>query len=96
MFAIPVRMCVAHRVVTVLMAIAMLQPWTPEIAAQEPLDSVIPMDSITVTVLRATDGFDRQIRILQPETVGGHQVQREADLGQAADGTAARTESETG
>ena len=59
MFAIPVRMRVAHRVVTVLMAIAMLQPWTPEIAAQEPLDSVIPMDSITVTVLRATDGLGR-------------------------------------
>ncbi|MCH7934365.1 MAG: TonB-dependent receptor plug domain-containing protein, partial [Gemmatimonadetes bacterium] len=41
------------------MAIAMLGPWTPELSAQEPLDSVIPLDSIVVTVLRATDGLAR-------------------------------------
>ena len=59
MFVIPVRVNVIHWVVTLLMAIAMLNPWTSEIAAQEPLDSVIPMDSLVVTVLRATDGLGR-------------------------------------
>ena len=59
MFVIPVRMNIIYWVVTLLMAIAMLNPWTPEIAAQEPLDSVIPMDSMVVTVLRATDGLGR-------------------------------------
>ncbi len=59
MLRIPVRMNVTHWVVTLLMAISMLNPWTPEIAAQEPLDSVIPIDSIVVTVLRATDGLGR-------------------------------------
>ena len=59
MFVIPVRMHITQWVVTLLMAIAMLQPSTPEIVAQEPLDSVIPMDSMVVTVLRATDGLGR-------------------------------------
>ena len=59
MFGIPVRVNVAHGVVTLLVSIAMFSPWTPEIAAQEPLDSVIPMDSLVVTVLRATDGLGR-------------------------------------
>ena len=52
MFVIPVRVNVIHWVVTLLMAIAMLNPWTSEIAAQEPLDSVIPLAPIEVTVLR--------------------------------------------
>ena len=55
MFVIPVRMNVTHWVVTLLMAIAMMNPWTPEIAAQEPLDSVIPLDSMVVSVLRGSD-----------------------------------------
>jgi len=59
MFVISVRMNVARWVVTLLMAMAMLSPWTPEISAQEPLDSVIPIDSLVVTVLRATDGLGR-------------------------------------
>ena len=42
MFVIPVRVNVFHWAVTVLMAIVMFSPWTPEIAAQEPVDSVIP------------------------------------------------------
>jgi len=41
------------------MGIAMLGPWTPELSAQEPLDSVIPLDSIVVTVLRANNGLGR-------------------------------------
>ncbi|MEC7845852.1 MAG: TonB-dependent receptor, partial [Gemmatimonadota bacterium] len=36
-----------------------MSPWTPEIAAQEPLDSVIPLDSIVVNVLRSAVGLDR-------------------------------------
>ena len=59
MLVIPVRMNVAHWVVTLLMSIGMLNSWTPEIAAQEPLDSIIPLDSLVVTVLRATDGLGR-------------------------------------
>ena len=59
MFVIPVRMNVTHWVVTLLMAIAMLNPWTPEIAAQEPFDSIIPLDSMVVTVLRGTVGLNR-------------------------------------
>ena len=59
MLVMPVRINVTHWVVTVLTAIAMVGPWTSEIAAQEPPDSVIPMDSIVVTVLRATDGLGR-------------------------------------
>ncbi len=59
MMMTPVRVNVTHCALTLLMAIAMLGPWTPELAAQEPLDSVIPLDSIVVTVLRATDGLAR-------------------------------------
>ena len=59
MFVIPARVNVAHWVVTLLMSIAMLAPWTPEIAAQEPLDAVIPLDSMVVTVLRGTVALDR-------------------------------------
>ena len=59
MFVIPVRVNVTHWVVTLLMAVTTLNPWTPEIAAQEPLDSVIPLDSIVVNVLRGTVGLDR-------------------------------------
>ena len=59
MFVIPVRVNVIHWVVTLLMAITMLNPWTPAIAAQEPLDSVIPLDSILVNVLRGTVGLNR-------------------------------------
>ncbi len=59
MFVIPVRVNVIHWVVTLLMAVTTLNPWTPEIAAQEPLDSVIPMDSILVNVLRGTVGLNR-------------------------------------
>ena len=57
MLVMPVRINVTHWVVTVLTAIAMVGPWASEIAAQEPPDSVIPMDSHVVTVLRATDGL---------------------------------------
>ena len=59
MMRTPVRVNVTHRVVTLLIAIGMLNPWTPEIAAQEPLDSVIPLDSIVVNVLRGTVGLNR-------------------------------------
>ena len=59
MFVLPVRVNVTHWVVTLLMFLAILSPWTPEIAAQEPLDSIIPLDSLVVTVLRATDGLGR-------------------------------------
>ena len=59
MFVIPVRVNLTHWVLTLLMSIGMLNPWTSEIAAQEPLDSVIPLDSMMVTVLRATDGLGR-------------------------------------
>ena len=59
MMRTPVPVNVTHRVVTLLIAIGMLNPWTPEIAAQEPLDSVIPLDSIVVNVLRGTVGLDR-------------------------------------
>lgn len=59
MMMIPVRMSSTRWIRTLLVAIAMFGPWTPEIAAQEPLDSVIPLDSIVVTVLRATDGLGR-------------------------------------
>ena len=33
--------------------------WAPEVDAQEPLDSVIPLDSMVVGVLRGTVGLDR-------------------------------------
>ena len=59
MCTIPARVNVAHWVVAVLISISTLSPWTPEIAAQEPLDSVIPLDSIVVNVLRSTVGLDR-------------------------------------
>ena len=59
MFVIPGRVNVTHWVVTLLAAVTTLNPWTPEIAAQEPLDSVIPLDSIVVNVLRGTVGLDR-------------------------------------
>ena len=59
MMMIPVRISGTRWVRTVLVAIAMFGPWTPEVAAQEPLDSVIPLDSLMVTVLRATDGLGR-------------------------------------
>ena len=59
MMRTPVPVNVTHRVVTLLIAIGMLNPWTPEIAAQEPLDSVIPLDSIVVNVLRGTVGLNR-------------------------------------
>ena len=59
MFVIPVRANPTRWVVSLLISIAMLNSWTTEIAAQEPLDSVIPLDSIVVTVLRATDGLGR-------------------------------------
>lgn len=55
----PVRVNITHCALTLLMAIAMLGPWTPELSAQEPLDSVIPLDSIVVTVLRANNGLGR-------------------------------------
>ena len=59
MCTIPARVSVAHWVVAVLISILTLSPWTPEIAAQEPLDSVIPLDSIVVNVLRSAVGLDR-------------------------------------
>ena len=59
MMMTPVRVNVTHSALTLLMAIAILGPWTVEISAQEPLDSVIPLDSIVVTVLRATNGLGR-------------------------------------
>jgi len=59
MMMTPVRVNITHCALTLLMAIAMLGPWTPELSAQEPLDSVIPLDSIVVTVLRANNGLGR-------------------------------------
>ena len=59
MLRIPVRMNLARWVGALSMAMAMLSLWTPKVAAQEPLDSVIPIDSMVVTVLRATDGLGR-------------------------------------
>ncbi len=59
MMIIPVRLSGTRWVSTFLVGVAMFNPWTPEIAAQEPLDSVIPLDSMVVTVLRATDGLGR-------------------------------------
>ena len=56
---IPVRVNVTHWLVTLLIAVAMLSPWTLEVVAQEPLDSVIPLDSIMVNVLRGTVGLNR-------------------------------------
>ena len=52
MMMIPVRVNVTALVVTLLLATAMLNAWTPEIAAQEPPDSVIPLEPLEVTVLR--------------------------------------------
>ena len=40
MFVIPVRMNVTHWVVTFLMAIVMLNPWTPEVVAQDPREAI--------------------------------------------------------
>ncbi len=59
MMIIPVRLSGTRWVSTFLVGVAMFNPWTPEIAAQEPLDSVIPMDSIVVSVLRNTNGLGR-------------------------------------
>jgi iron complex outermembrane receptor protein len=59
MMMTPVRVNITHCALTLLMAIAMLGPWTPKLSAQEPLDSVIPLDSIVVTVLRANNGLGR-------------------------------------
>lgn len=59
MMTMPVRVNVSHCVAALLTAVAMSSLWTPEIAAQEPLDSVIPLDSMIVSVLRATDGLGR-------------------------------------
>ena len=59
MMMTPVRVNITHCALTLLMGIAMLGPWTPELSAQEPLDSVIPLDSIVVTVLRANNGLGR-------------------------------------
>jgi len=42
---------------TVLTTVALSSAGTPEVAAQEPLDSVIPIDSLVVTVLGATNGL---------------------------------------
>ena len=55
MFVMSGRVNVSHWVVTLLMTIGMLNPWATEIAAQEPLDSVIPLDSMVVSVLRGSD-----------------------------------------
>ena len=56
---IPVRVNVTHWLATFLTAAAMSSAWTPEVAAQEPFDSVIPLDSMVVSVLRSTVGLDR-------------------------------------
>ena len=57
MMMIPVRVGVTPLVVTFLMSAAMLNPWTPEIAGQQLPDSVIPLDSVVVTVLRGSDNL---------------------------------------
>ena len=59
MMMTPVRVNITHCALTLLMGIAMWGPWTPELSAQEPLDSVIPLDSIVVTVLRGNNGLGR-------------------------------------
>lgn len=57
MMKIPVRVNVTKWAVTAMMAVATFSPWAPEITAQEATDSVIPLDSIVVTVLRGSDGL---------------------------------------
>ena len=52
MFVVSGRVNVTHWVVTLLMSIGMLNPWTPEIAAQQQPDSVIPLAPLEVRVLR--------------------------------------------
>ena len=52
MMKLPVRVNVAHWVATLLAVVAMSSPWTPEVAAQQQPDSVIPLEPIEVTVLR--------------------------------------------
>ena len=59
MMTISVRVNVSHWVATFLAAVAILTMWAPEVDAQEPLDSVIPLDSMVVSVLRGTVGLDR-------------------------------------
>ena len=59
MMMIPVRVNVSHSVATFVTTVAILIMWAPEVAAQEPRDSVIPLDSMVVGVLRGTVGLDR-------------------------------------
>jgi iron complex outermembrane receptor protein len=55
----PVRVNATHWVTTLFTAATMSSLWPPEIAAQEPADSVIPLDSVMVSVLRGAVGLDR-------------------------------------
>ena len=59
MMMIPVRVNVSHSVATFVTTVAILIMWAPEVTAQEPRDSVIPLDSMVVGVLRGTVGLDR-------------------------------------
>ncbi len=49
---LPLHVSVTQRAGILLVAVAMLTPWTPDVAAQEPPDSVIPLEPLEVTVLR--------------------------------------------
>ena len=53
----PVSRNATRGFLTVLTAVALSSAGTAEVAAQEPLDSVIPIDSLVVTVLGATNGL---------------------------------------
>ena len=55
----PVHVNAACWFLTILTTTVISNPWTTEAAAQEPLDSVIPLDSIVVSVLRANSGLGR-------------------------------------
>ncbi len=74
MCTIPARVNVAHWVVAVLISILTLSPWTPEIAAQEPLDSVIPLAPLVVNVLRTP--ILQNASPLAISAIGGADIQR--------------------
>ncbi|MEE3184644.1 MAG: TonB-dependent receptor, partial [Gemmatimonadota bacterium] len=74
MCTIPARVNVAHWVVAVLISILTLSPWTPEIAAQEPLDSVIPLAPLVVNVLRTP--IQQNASPLAVSAIGEGDIQR--------------------
>ena len=74
MSVIPVRVNATHWVVTLLMSIAMLNPWTSEIAAQDAPDSVLVLEPIEVNVVRTP--FLQNAAPLAVSALTGGDVQR--------------------